>query len=182
VATLKLTISRLLDVPIHYMAAVDMAGFQQLIDAVGGVEIVVDRTIADPTMSLYLDPGPVFMNGGLALQYARSRYGPGDDDFTRADRQQQLLGAIRERLNRTNLLTALPGFLDAIKNTIATDVPADRIPWLAEAIQNADIGDVERAVIQPPDYVVPATADDGAYVLIPDLEAIRELGHELMGN
>lgn len=41
---------------------------------------------------------------------------------------------------------------------------------------------LERAVIQPPDYVTPATGADGAYILLPDLARIRELGRELLGG
>lgn len=181
VATLKATIGGLLGVTIHYLAALDMAGFEQTINAVGGVEIIVDRPIADPQLNFYLDPGLTFMDGAVALQYARSRYGPGDDDFVRAARQQQLLTAVRDRLTSANLLATLPGLLDAVKNLIATDVPSDRIPELAEAIQDADMANVDRVVIQPPRYVTPATGADGAYVLLPDLELIRELGQDLLG-
>jgi LCP family protein required for cell wall assembly len=182
VATLKATIGELLGVTIDYIAAVDMAGFQQMVDAIGGVEITLDSPVEDPSIGWSLPAGPTVMNGETALRFVRARYGPGDDDFVRAARQQLLLAAIREQFASANLFAALPSFLDAVKNTIATDVPADRIPALAEAIQDADVGRLERAVIEPPLYVTPATGDNGAYVLIPDLARIRELGHELMGG
>lgn len=182
VATLKATISALLDVPVHYFAALDMAGFEQVIDSIGGVEVVVETAIADEFVNLYLQPGPVFMDGELALRYVRSRHGAGNNDFVRADRQQQVLAAIRAKLTQANLLTALPGLLDAVQNTIATDVPSDRIPELAAAVQAADMADVKQVVIQPPDQVTPATAADGAYVLLPNLANIRQLARQLMGG
>lgn len=182
VATLKATISGMLGVPIHYFAAVDMAGFRQVIDAVGGVVVDVEPAVADPQHDLYLDVGPTFMDGQLALTFVRSRYGPGNDDFVRAARQQEVVTAVRNKLAGANLLISLPGLLDAVQATIATDVPQDRIPQLAQAIQDADMANLERAVVQPPEYVTPATGADGAYILLPDLDSIRELGQRLMGE
>jgi hypothetical protein len=68
-----------------------------------------------------------------------------------------------------------------VKNTIATDLPESRLPELAAALQEADTDALERAVIQPP-LVTPATASDGAYILIPDIEGIRELAADLLGD
>ena len=180
--TLKATIGELLGVPIHYFAAVDLAGFEHVINSVGGVTVMVQSPIADATSDLYLEPGAVYMDGALALRYVRSRYGVGNNDFVRADRQQQLLAAVQAQLARANLLTALPGLLDAVQGTIATDVPSDRISELAAAIQRADVATMERAVLQPPEYVTPATGAGGAYVLIPDLDRIRELGQRLLAD
>ena len=67
------------------------------------------------------------MEGAFALAYVRSRHGPGDSDFTRAERQQQVLTAIRDKLTAGNLLLSLPGLLDAVKNMISTDIPSSRI-------------------------------------------------------
>ena len=139
VATLKQTIAELLGVPIHYIAAVDMAGFEQVIDAIGGVTVTVETPLADPSSNLYLNPGPVFMDGELALRYVRSRHGVGNDDLVRAGRQQQLLAAIRDQLAAANLVTSLPRLLDALQNTVATDVPADRISELAATVQAAGV-------------------------------------------
>ena len=182
VATLKATIGELLGVPIHYIAAIDMAGFKRVVDAIGGVEMNLARPVEDPSIGWSIPAGPIVMNGDTALRFVRARHAVGDDDFVRAGRQQQLLTAVREKLTRTNLLTALPGLLDAVKSTIATDVPSDQMPILAQAIQDADIGRLEQAVIEPPTYVTPATGANGAYILIPDLARIRELGQKLMGG
>jgi polyisoprenyl-teichoic acid--peptidoglycan teichoic acid transferase len=180
--TLKGTIGALLGVRIHHFAAVDLAGFEHVIDSVGGVTVTVESAIADESANVYLDPGPVFMDGDLALRYVRSRHGVGNNDFVRAGRQQQLLGAVQAQLARANLLTSLPSLLDAVQGTIATDVPSDRISELAAAIQAADVATMERAVIQPPDYVTPATGEGGAYILLPNLERIRELGQAMLGG
>ncbi|MDQ2854148.1 MAG: LCP family protein [Chloroflexota bacterium] len=190
VGTLKATIGKLLGVPIHYFAAINLLGFKQTVDAIGGVDITVQRAINDPTyadefdrpIGFHLKPGTYHMNGHTALAFVRSRKGVGDSDFTRADRQQQLLAAIREKLTAGNLLGALPGLLDAVKNTIATDVPSDRIAGLAQAVQSADMSQLQRIVLQPPLYMRADPFSRAGYILVPDFEAIRAVGEQLLSG
>ena len=190
VGTLKATIGDLLGVPIHYFAAINLLGFKQTVDAIGGVDINVLRAVRDPTSAdeyvkvtgFYIKVGLQHMNGRTALAFVRSRKGAGDSDFTRADRQQQVLTAIRDKLTAGNLLLALPGLLDAVKNTIATDVPSDRIAELAQAVQGADMSQLQRIVLQPPDYMRADPHSSAGYVLIPNLEAIRAIGEQLLSG
>jgi LCP family protein required for cell wall assembly len=190
VGTLKATIGNLLGVDIHYFAAINLLGFKEAIDAVGGVEVTVTRPINDPTynnefgtrVGFFLSPGTYRMDGSTALAYVRSRKGIGDNDFTRADRQQQLLTALREQLTAGNLLLTLPALLDAAKNTVATDVPSHRVPDLAEAVQDADMSSLRRIVLQPPEYMTADPSSAAGYILIPDLEAIRAIGEELLSE
>jgi LCP family protein required for cell wall assembly len=189
VGTLKATIGELLGIRIHYFASINLLGFKDAVDSIGGVDITVDRAISDPTYrdeagaaaGFYLQPGTYHMDGHLALAYARSRKGIGDNDFTRAARQQQLLSAIRAKLTAGNLLVDLPDLLDAVKTTIATDVPSEQLPILAQAVQDADLNHVKRAVIEPP-LVQPATGPGGSYILVPDFRAILALAQRLMGD
>jgi anionic cell wall polymer biosynthesis LytR-Cps2A-Psr (LCP) family protein len=175
---------------IHYFAAINLLGFKQTVDSIGGVDITVDRTVNDPTYynefdqpePLYIKTGTYHMNGHLALAFVRSRKGIGDSDFTRADRQQQLLEAMRAKLTAGNLLLALPGLLDAVKNTIATDVPSNRLAELAAAVQRADMSQLQRIVLQPPDYMRADPFSSAGYILIPDLRAIRAIGEQLLSG
>lgn len=190
VGTLKAAVGELLGVPIHYFGAINLLGFKQAVDAIGGVDITVERRIADGTYrneygereGFFLEPGRHHLDGHLALAFVRSRRGVGDNDFTRADRQQQLLAAVREKLTAGNLVLALPGLLDAVKTTISTDVPADRLPALAGAIQEADMSRLRRVVLQPPTYTTPHSDATAGYILIPNLTAIREIGEELLSS
>ncbi|MGZ6213501.1 MAG: LCP family glycopolymer transferase [Candidatus Limnocylindria bacterium] len=188
VGTLKATIGGLLGIKINYFAAINLLGFKQTVDSIGGVDITVKRTINDPTYydefdrpsPLYIKVGTYHMNGHMALAFVRSRKGVGDSDFTRADRQQQLLEAVRAKLTAGNLLLALPGLLDAVKNTIATDVPANRLAELARAIQDADMSQLQRIVLQPPVYMSVDAFSKAGYILIPKLDAIRAIGEQLL--
>lgn len=190
VGTLKATMGKLLGVSINYFAAINLLGFKQMVDSIGGVDISVLRAISDPTYSdeygklvgFYLKAGTYHMDGHTALAFVRSRKGAGDNDFTRADRQQQLLTAIRDKLTAGNLMLALPGLLDAVKNTIATDVPSGRLAELAAAVQGADMSQLQRIVLQPPEFMRADPFSSAGYILIPDLEAIRAIGEALLSG
>ncbi len=179
--TLKSAIGELLGIRIHYFGAVNLLGFRDAVDAIGGVDVVVERTVNDPfyrnefdqLTGFYLAAGQHHLDGTTALAFARSRKGYGDSDFTRADRQQQLLAAIRQKLTAGNLVFSLPGLLDAVKSTITTDIPGDRLAWLATAVQQADMANLQRVVLQPPDFMSPRSDPRAGYILVPDLDAIR---------
>lgn len=180
VGTLKATIGRLLGGPIHYLVAINIFGFGAAVDVVGGVDLTVTRAINDPSLSYHLQPGTYHMDGQAALTFARSRKGAGDSDFTRADRQQQLLEALRAKLTAGNLLFTLPSLLDAVKNLIVSDVPSDRIGALALAVQEADISQLGRIVLQPPKYMTADPYSAAGYILIPNLDAIHAVGQSLL--
>jgi len=182
VAALKAAVGELLGIKIHYFAAMNLLGFKQAVDAIGGVDVYVEREIRDKTYrdeygvkdGFYMEAGSHHLDGHLALAYVRSRKGEGDDDFVRSDRQQELLNAVRAKLTAGNLVLALPGLLDAVRDTISTDVPQRMFSPLAAAIQNADMGKLERVVLKPPEHVTPDPFSSAGYILIPDFDAIRE--------
>lgn len=188
--SLKAAIGALLSTRIHYFAAIDLEGLRKVIDTIGGVDVTVERTINDPEYwdpfierkGFFIEPGLHHMDGTTAMAFARSRMGAGDSDFTRAERQQQLLTAIAEKLTAGNLLVALPGLLDAIGDNVATDIPSDRIPDIAQEIQDAHLGSVERYVLAPPEYVTPEPFSAAGYILHPHLDAIRQLADRIFGS
>ena len=188
--TLKAAIGELLGTDIHYFAAIDLAGMKQIIDTIGGIDLSVERTVNDPlfhdpftnTTGFYLEAGQHHLDGPTALAYVRSRMGAGDSDFTRAERQQQVLTAIANKLTAGNIFTTLPGLLDAIRDNMATDIPSARIPDLAAEGQDANLGAIERHVLAPPEYVTPEPFSAAGYILHPELDAIRDLGRQVFGS
>jgi len=95
------TVREFTGLPIHNYVEVDLAGFQGLIDALGGVRICVDRPMVDPLAGLSIESaGCHTLNGDEALAFARARHIEGDPipDFSRIGRQQQLMRAILNRM------------------------------------------------------------------------------------
>lgn len=92
------------DIDIDRYIRMDFDAFTDLVDAVGGISINVERTLVDNayptadggTIAIRFDPGWQQMDGERALQYARTRHS--DDDYRRAERQQQVITAVSLKL------------------------------------------------------------------------------------
>ncbi len=183
VRVLKDTLGRMLGIPIAYYAAVDLPGFIEVVDAIGGVDVVVKEPLNDGRYHEYgfrgfsIDPGCHHMDGKTALAYARIRYSIGQNDFTRAGRQQQVLVAARDAVVRKGLLLDVPALLDALGQTIRTDFPRSLLPQVADLAVGIDAGRVSRAVVQPP--LVAYADNEYGSVLLPDLPGILAVANGL---
>jgi LCP family protein required for cell wall assembly len=179
----------LLGVPVHYYAAVNLEGFVELIDLVGGVTVTNERAISDPAyggwtdgrpVGFYLGKGRHRLDGQEALAYVRSRKGVGDNDFTRARRQQQLLLALQKKMTDPAMLPKLPAVLAAAGDTIKTNFPASRLSEMLDLAAEIDEGDVKRIVLGPPYARNPGNG--GGYILVPDMEKFAEASIRLFGE
>ena len=130
--SLSYEIGFLLGIPIDYYASINLCGFPQLIDAVGGVDVCNTKIIDDASYpnpggqpGFHLDPGEYHMDGATALAYARSRHG--SSDFARAKRQQQLLSAIRQAILQPQNIQRLPEIISAMTDVVHTNFPSNLI-------------------------------------------------------
>jgi LCP family protein required for cell wall assembly len=183
--------SFLLGAPIHYYAAIDLAGFRRMIDLVGGVTVDNPRAIDDPrydwldgTHGFKLTAGKHHLNGRTALAYVRSRQGAGDTDFSRARRQQQVLLALREQLTKPENLPQIPGLLDAAGDTIRTNFPSERIGEMIDLAQGVDTASVKQVVLGPRKYaeVPPTSETNGIYELRLKMDVLAQLSIEIFGT
>jgi LCP family protein required for cell wall assembly len=119
---------------------VDLRGFSDLIDAVGGVTISLDRAysippnVADPSrpVSSSIGPGRVWMDGPLAMGYARTRYV--DSDVGRTSRQRQIMAALAEQVSPVDVVARLPGILASMSGSMATSMDRERLMRLVDLI------------------------------------------------
>ena len=199
--TVEQSIGLYIGLEIHHYALLDMAGFAQMIDAVGGVELclpgrLVDRrfdgslTNEESDRGIVLEAGCRQYNGIDALAYARSRQGyiemPDGErvqqtDFDRAERQQRVLLALREELTEADTLFELPQLLRAIGNTVSTDFPRDQAGDLASLLPLIAAPDIERVVLGYPDFVDLPENPQENYLLVPKRDAIRDEMARLFG-
>jgi LCP family protein required for cell wall assembly len=187
--TLEDAVGTLLGIPIHYYARIDFIGFIAMVDAVGGVDIDVKRPLKAKrydgygleTKGFRLTKGTHHLTGAEALAYARIRKGAGETDFTRAARQQDVIVALRSRVSSGgSLFWKLPTLLDAVANTIRTDVPTTRLPELGAIVDEVRSRDVVRVVIGHP-LVGSANTKYGSS-LVPKLEKIRAVAARLFSE
>ena len=122
-----------LDVTIDDYVLIDMQGFLELIDALGGVTVYVPKAVPMPgnvpgARSEYPDmigPGLIEMDGTTALGYVRSR--KADSDYQRARRQRQLLEALATQISFSDVIRSFGGVASAIGGTLRTSLSPDEL-------------------------------------------------------
>lgn len=188
-ATLAGAVGHLLGIPIQYYAAVDLAGFSRMVDAVGGVTVDNADQINDPTYAwpdgqrgFVLSPGQHRLDGRTALAYVRTRKGVGDSDFTRARRQQQVLLALRLELTKADTIARIPALTKAAAQTVSTSFPTDRIGEFIDLALELDDENVEQVVLGPPYSVRARGPDVTDYRVRLDMDRLAALSIELFGS
>lgn len=184
--TLMNAVGALLDVRIPYYASIDLLSFVDLVDAVGGVDVHVERAFDDPLYTGWgkhgkgwsIAAGDHHLDGYDALAYARARRGTGESDFTRAGRQQEVLLALKRAVTKDgSLLWKLPQLLDIVGDTIDTNVPVRFLPSLAAVSDEIDAKGIVRVVLRHP--LMETKTTKYGYSLEPDVEAIRAVAAKL---
>ncbi|MBD3949508.1 LCP family protein [Tuanshanicoccus lijuaniae] len=115
------TVQSLLDIPIDYTFAIDMQGFEDIVNAVGGVNITPTSTFTQDGYT-FTEGEAVKMDGAMALAYTRNR-ADAEGDYGRQGRQRQLLQAIVQSALSMNLITKYQEILQSLNGNISTDMP-----------------------------------------------------------
>jgi polyisoprenyl-teichoic acid--peptidoglycan teichoic acid transferase len=165
----------LLGLPIDHYALVDLKGFVDVVDALGGVtvkvnkpiDVAVDRLGTKGDQPAYvLPPGRRHLTGFTALAYVRSR--KSTSDYDRMQRQRCVLSSLARQTDPAEVLAAFPKLASVVKRSIATDIPASRLPDLLEAA----VG--RRASVSAVGFTPPAYAAGwSAGYPIPDVPRIQ---------
>jgi LCP family protein required for cell wall assembly len=120
-------LSTLLNLPIHGVVKINFSGFEQAVDAIGGIDVVVPEDLVDPEYpglnysyeTFSISRGPHHLSGSVALKYARSRHST--SDFSRSERQQQIIAAAAAKA-RANGLIKSPGKLTELMSIVAKNM------------------------------------------------------------
>jgi LCP family protein required for cell wall assembly len=157
-ASVRDVIGETLDLKIDHTVVVDLRGFSQLVDAMGGIDINVKLSAYGTKLPIggksdgrggiigesgYFEPGYQHLDGYHALWYARTR--AADDDYSRMQRQRCVIRAVLDQVNPGSMLTKYPEIARIAKNNIYTDIPGENLSAyveLVERIQKAEIASV----------------------------------------
>ncbi|MCA2228704.1 LCP family glycopolymer transferase [Nonomuraea aurantiaca] len=146
---LKKTISDILGIPITYYALVDMRGFAQIIDAMGGVTVTIKEPIVyGKYREGLLSPGTRKLSGAEALWFGRSR--TDSDDYVRMGRQKCLLNAVAKQADPVTVLNSFEKLAVATKRAISTDIPQNVLPDLVELAQKVKEHKIKSLNFVPP--------------------------------
>jgi LCP family protein required for cell wall assembly len=137
---IKAIVGQGMGLDIQYFALVDLNGFVEIIDTLGGVEITLTERLYDAeyphedgtTEVIDIAPGTYLMDGHTALAYARTRRQ--SDDYNRMNRQRCLLEAVAAQADPVTLIREFPQLLPAVKSSVRTDIPVEQLPDLLELL------------------------------------------------
>lgn len=172
---------------VHNYVLMDFQALIDIVDIIDGVEISIDYTINDPKypdMNYGYDPllitaGTHTLGGYDALRFARTRHG--NNDMRRAERQQQVLYAIRDRILSfemiPNLIIQAPQLWNTLSENLYTKLELGEIIQLALFVKDIDLDNITTGVMDY-NYVEDFTTEEGLFALVP----IQAKLHDLMGS
>lgn len=193
-------INNIFKVPVHYWAKIDFNFFREMIDQLGGIDITVDHSFDDTQF-----PGPNYtyrvvsfktglqtMNGQRTLEFVRSRHGNNNQgsDFSRSRRQQKVLFAVKQKVEKLNLMQQ-PQKIWQLYNTFNKNIDSNLD--LSHAIKLAKLISLvgqDKIITQvlsagPGGPLKAEIALNGAYILRPksgDFNQIAQIAQNILGD
>ncbi|HWM18786.1 MAG TPA: LCP family protein [Ilumatobacteraceae bacterium] len=163
-----------LGVRIDDYVLINMQGFLELIDAVGGVTVDLERSVPLPPalpgakhdIPSSVGPGTVEMDGTLALAFVRSRYA--DSDYGRTGRQRQLLAALGEQISFADAIGGFSSVASALSDAVRTSLSPNEFTDLLDTL--GDTAAITESVGLVPPLIEPNR---------PDYDEIRRIVDEV---
>nr|WP_255298541.1 LCP family protein [Brevibacillus dissolubilis] len=179
------TVSNFTGLTVSNYVVTDFEGFKSLIDAVGGVEIDVEKDMEyrDPTdkgmYDIDLKKGLQHLDGNQSLQYVRFRH-DAMSDYTRTERQRKLLLALSDQMKSGMTLIQLPSILESVQPYIQTNlstVDMVKLAALGFGLKPSAAGGQ-----QLPPMGLFQESSRGGSVLIPDVESVQQFVQEKLNQ
>lgn len=192
----KEIIGQVLNQPIDYTVVVNFEFFKNFIDEIGGITVEVERSFddykypiagkendlcgGDPEFKcryehIHFEAGKQEMDGETALKFVRSRNAEGEEgtDFARAQRQQKVILAIKQKILSWEILSQPKKLLQLIKlgfSNIETDFPQEELPVLAKSFLKTGGKNIKSFVLNDNLLISPKNSKEkyqNQWVLIP---------------
>lgn len=166
-------VSQSFDVRLRYYIVLHMGGVTDVVDAVGGLDITLDKKMGT------LKKGEHHLNGEETLAFVRERYSA--SDFSRMEQGQIVIGALIRKLIAPSGWLKIPALLMALPNAIQTNIPLWQVPRLGFAfVRGAWLGMDNRTIDW--EMVTPYVTSGGAQVLLPRWDVINPVLAEMFGK
>ncbi|MDA7025165.1 LCP family protein [Bacillus sp. CLL-7-23] len=138
------TVEQFLNIPIHYYIKVNMEGFKDIVDAIGG--ITVNSQLDFTLEGVHIAKGKQHVNGKVALKYARMRKDDPRGDFGRQQRQREVINKIIDEGTQLKSLTNYQNILTALEKNIKTNLTLDKMIDIHGSYKDA-VKDIEQLEI-----------------------------------
>lgn len=156
----------------NYYALIDFEGMEKMVDAVGGIDVKVDTEFNDTLHKIHYKKGRNHFDGKQAVMYSRARYADSGEgsDFQRADRQQDVIMALKDKAMTSEVLLN-PGKLSALyeqyQKNIITDISLRELSRLRVVAGELSDEKTIKAVYSTANVLVSGKSGGGAYILKP---------------
>ena len=114
------SVQNLLDIPIDYYVTVNMAGIQEIVNAVGGVDVVSPLTFTSTGYTFY-EGDVTHLDGAAALAFARMRYEDPNGDTGRQARQRLIIEGVVDKVTSASTLVNYQNILGSLSNNVQTN-------------------------------------------------------------
>ena len=174
------TVEEFLGIQINNYVVIDFKGFKNLVDAIGGIDIDVEKDMyyEDPYDNLVIDlqKGRQHLDGRTAIQYVRYRDEEGD--IGRIKRQQHFMAAIYEKVTSSQIITKMPGLVKELLSMVKTDMPLTDMAKVAKAMNTTMKEQKGLNMAMVPGE--PVYIDEVSY-WVPDMTDLRKLMVDMQG-
>lgn len=166
------SVQNLLGIPIDYYVTVNMAGIKEIVDAIGGVDVVSPTTFTYAGYSFYAGEA-VHLDGDAALAFSRMRYDDVDGDKGRQARQRMIIENIIQKAASPATLVRYQELLGSLSNNVQTNLQMSDYTALATNDYLAAASNLQAEQLGGSGWI----ADDGIwYHYVPDEELARVQG------
>lgn len=176
----RATVEDFLGIKVDHYVLIDIQGFQGIVDAIGGVDINVEKRMYyedpwdDSPLVIDFQPGMQHMDGQKAMEYVRYRDEEGD--IGRIARQQQFIKAVYDKVTSPANIPNLPRLTAVLAKMVKTDVYASKVPGLANSLVKAVKNGLKGSSVPgTPKYI-----GDISY-WVPDVEDTRDMVIKMQG-
>lgn len=173
------TVERLTGVKIDHYAEVNLLGFYNLTNAIGGVQVCLKNPVKEFRSGADFPAGPQTISGGAALAFVRQRYGLPQSDFSRIRRQQVFLAAVAHKILSAGTLTnpvRLQGLINVAKQSVVLDTGWDVLSFARQA-SNLAGGNIEFMTVP----TAGETTNDAGDVVLVDPDQVQEFVRQQIG-
>lgn len=163
------TVENFLDIPIDYYLKINMEGFKDIVDAVGGV--TVNNDLDFTSNGKHFKKGTINLNGDKALAFSRMRYEDPNGDFGRQHRQRQIIEAIIHEGASLSTLTNFGDIFNALGKNVKTNLNFNEMVDIQRNYKDAS-HQIDQISLSGQGTMI----DGIYYILVPEKERMRVQG------
>lgn len=171
------SVEKLMNVPIDYYATINMDGMHEMVDEVGGIDVVSNATFTS-NGNRFVKGQESHLNGDQAMSFIRSRKEDGaGGDFGRQERQQIVIQALATKVLSVDSVTKLDSILKNVEDNVVTDLSFDDLKGLATGYNGA-VRNVKKVQLQGEGSIL----EDGLWYFLPNETIKADARDQYMKN